>query len=211
MKLYLSSYRLGADTAGLMNLVEKPNARVAVIDNARDFSNDLERKANSLAFDMSQIRSLEYKPEHVDLRNYFSKPSQLVYDLEKFDMLWVTGGNAFILLKAMKQSGFSLVIDKLIKTNKVVYAGYSAAVCVISPTLDGAELVDDKDAKAVGYKDRILWNGYGLIDFYPIVHYKSDHPESESADKELEYIISKGRTYKTFRDGETLIINTNLV
>ena len=77
----------------------------------------------------------------------------------------------------------------------------------ISPSLDGVEFVDDKDAKANGYKDEIIWESYGLIDFYPIVHYKSDHPESELVDKELEYIKSKNIKYKTLRDGETIVIN----
>jgi len=209
MKLYLSSYKLGDDIEGLKKLVNKSAAKVAVIDNARDFSIDLERKASSLAFDIAQIRSLGYRPEHIDLRTYFSKPGQLVQDLERFDMLWVTGGNAFILLKAMKQSGFDQVVEALIKTNKLVYAGFSAALCVISPTLDGVELVDDVDVVADGYNSETIWDGYSLIDFYPIVHYKSEHPESHLMDKELEYIISKGRKYKTLRDGETLIIDSN--
>ncbi len=209
MKLYLSSYKLGDNTEGLKRLVNNSAARVAVIDNARDFSTDLDRKAKSLGADISQIRSLGYQPEHVDLRNYFSKPDQLVFDLEDFDMLWVTGGNAFILLKAMKASGFDQVVQKLIKTNKLVYAGFSAALCVIGETLDGTELVDDVNAKAEGYNDETIWQGLNLIDFYPIVHYKSDHPESHLMDKELEYIISKGRKYKTLRDGETLIIDSN--
>ena len=40
MKLYLSSYKVGSDPQGLKDLVGKPNAKVAVIDNALDFSTD---------------------------------------------------------------------------------------------------------------------------------------------------------------------------
>lgn len=69
-------------------------------------------------------------------------------------------------------------------------------------------MVDDKDAKAIGYDSEIFWDGYGLIDFYPIVHYKSDHHESELVDKELEYVKSKNRKFKTLRDGEAIIIDT---
>ena len=211
MKLYLSSYKLGDDIDGLKSLVGVPNASVAVISNARDSSKDEQRKAKSLEFDMSQMNSLGYSAEHIDLREYFAKPDQLVIDLAKFDMLWVTGGNAFILLKAMKQSGFDKVVEKLIMTNKIVYAGFSAALCVIGEDLDGTELVDDVNAIADGYNNETIWEGYGLIDFYPIVHYKSDHPESHLMDKELEYIISKGRKYKTLRDGETIIIDSDAV
>ncbi len=142
------------------------------------------------------------------MRDFFDDGSNLANTLSQFDAVWIVGGNSFILRKAMQQSGFDVVIEQLIKTGKLVYAGYSAALCVISPTLDGTQLVDDAYATADGYKDDIIWNGYGLVDFYPIVHYKSDHPESASVDIELEYIKSKNRKYRTLRDGETIIVNT---
>ncbi|MFO0920838.1 MAG: Type 1 glutamine amidotransferase-like domain-containing protein [Candidatus Saccharimonadales bacterium] len=207
MKLYLSSYKLGNHTAEFKDLVGKQNAKVAVIDNALDFSEDLERKRKSLESEFNDIKSLGFSPEHLDLREYFNDEDGLVNKLRDFDVVWVRGGNAFILMKAMKQSGFDKVIEKLIKTNKLVYSGYSAALCVISPTLDGVELVDDVNAKATGYKDEVILDGYELIDFYPIVHYKSDHPESELVEKELEYVKSKGRAYKTLQDGEVYIVN----
>ena len=208
MRLYLSSFRLGNETEKFKELVGKENARVAVIDNSRDCYSDDERRTKGLESEFEDLRSLGFAPEYVDLRDYFNDNNALFVKMQSFDVVWVLGGNSFILLKAMKQSGFDRVVDELIKTNKLVYSGYSAALCVISPTLDGVELVDDKDAKAEGYNDEIIWDGYGLIDFYPIVHYKSDHPESELVDKELEYVKSKNRKYKTLRDGENIIVNT---
>lgn len=207
MKLYLSSYKLGNHTDKFKELVGKQNAKVAVIDNALDFSDDLERKSKSLESELNDIRSLGFEPEHLDLREHFGNNDGLLKRLRNFDAVWVRGGNAFILMKAMEQSGFDRVIEELIKTNKLVYAGYSAALCVIGPTLDGAELVDDVNAKADGYKDEVIWKGYGLIDFYPIVHYKSDHPESGLVEKELEYVRSKNRAYKTLQDGDVYIVN----
>jgi dipeptidase E len=189
--------------------VNRADARIAVIDNARDYSTDLERKKQSLKNDLDDIRSLGFLPEHVDLRNYFNDNDALLEKLREFDAVWVLGGNSFILRKAMKLSGFDAVINELIRKNKLVYAGYSAALCVISLTMDGVELVDDIDATAEGYSTETIWDGYGLIDFYPIVHYKSDHPESKLVDKELEYVKSKNRKYKTLRDGDTIVIETD--
>ncbi len=209
MKLYLSSYRLGNDTEGFKKLVNKPGAKVAVIDNALDFSMDFDRKAQSLQNELKDMESLGFIPEHVDLREYFNDHDGLFEKMKQFDVVWIRGGNAFILLKAMKQSGFDKVIVELIRKNKLVYAGYSAALCVISPTMDGVELVDDVNAAAEGYSQEVIWDGYGLIDFYPIVHYKSDHPESKLVDKELEYVKSKNRKFKTLRDGDTIIIETD--
>ncbi len=208
MKLYLSSYKLGDDTEGFMSLVGKADAKVAVIDNSRDCYSDADRRAKGLKDEFDSLRLLGFKPDHIDLRDYFNNNDGLYEKLKRFDAVWVLGGNSFILMKAMRQSGFDRVVEELIKTNKLVYAGYSAALCVISPTLDGVELVDDVNAIAEGYDNKPIWDGYGLIDFYPIVHYKSDHPESELVDKELEYVKSKNRKYRTLRDGETIIIST---
>lgn len=208
MKLYLSSYRVGNDTAGLKKLVGKSGAKVAIIDNARDYSTDLERKAASLQNEFDDMSQLGFVAEHVDLRNYFGKTKELVEKLSTFDLVWVGGGNSFLLRKAMEQSGFDQVIEALIKTNKLVYAGYSAAIAVIAPSLEGVELVDDPNVEAEQYDPGTIWEGYGLIDFYPIVHYDSDHPESKLVDIELEHVKSKGIKYKTLRDGDTIIIDT---
>lgn len=208
MKLYLSSFRVGDDTEGLKKLIGKAGARVAVIVNALDSDDDLERKGSSLEYELESMRSLGFSPEHVDLREYFNTPGRLATDLAHFDALWVRGGNTFILRKAMEKSGFKEVIDKLIRTNKLVYAGYSAGIAVLAPSLRGVELVDDPDAEADGYDPDIIWEGYGLIDFYPIVHYDSDHPESHLVDKELAHITSLGIKYRALRDGDTIIIDT---
>ena len=37
-------------------------------------------------------------------------------------------------------------------------------------------------------------------------HYKSDHPESEDIDKEVEYCDKNNIPYKTLRDGEVMIL-----
>jgi dipeptidase E len=208
MKLYLSSFKVGNDTEGFKRLVNKVNARVAVIDNSRDYSTDLERKAISLQSELDAMTELGFAPQHLDLKDYFGKPGTLVEKLSSFDVVWVVGGNSFLLRKAMEQSGFAEVIERLIKTDKLVYAGYSAGICVLAPSLKGVELVDDPNVQAEGYDPGIIWEGYGLIDFYPIVHYDSDHPESHLVDVELEHIKSLGIKYKTLRDGDTIIVNS---
>lgn len=109
----------------------------------------------------------------------------------------------------MKQSGFDEVIEKLIKPGKLVYAGYSAAFCAVSPSLRGVELVDDVNVKADGYDDFEVWEGYGLIDFYPIVHFRSNHAESNDVEKEYQYIKSQSRKFETFKDGDVYVVDGN--
>lgn len=206
MKLYLSSYRLGNFGEELKVLVGKTRAKVAVISNAVDWSSDLKRVRDGINNEFDDMKSLGFEPTLLDLRNYFNRPG-LTECLINFDMVWVRGGNTFILMKAMKQSGFDEVIEKLIKPGKLVYAGYSAAFCAVSPSLKGVELVDDVNAKAEGYKDFDVWEGYGLVDFYPIVHFRSNHPESDDVEKEYEYVRHTGIKYKTFHDGDVYIVN----
>ena len=53
---------------------------------------------------------------------------------------------------------------------------------------------------------KVVWEGLGLIDFAFLPHYKSDHPESEDIDKEVEYCKKHNIPFKTLRDGEVIII-----
>lgn len=204
--MYLSSFRLGDFGDELKNLVGKPNAKVAVITNALDWSTDVERVKEGNQRELEDMKSLGFVPSLLDLRKYFHKPGLVEY-LKEFDLVWVRGGNTFLLVKAMKQSGFGSVIEELIKPGKLVYAGYSAAFCAVGPSLKGVELVDDVHVKAFGYDNSEVWEGFGLIDFYPIVHFRSDHPESDDVEKEYEYVKSLGSKLKTFKDGDVYIID----
>jgi dipeptidase E len=61
-------------------------------------------------------------PEELDLRKYFNNPEGLQKFLSKKSMVWVRGGSAFILNRAMIESGFSSVGVEMIKRSKIVYA-----------------------------------------------------------------------------------------
>lgn len=206
MKLYLSSYRLGNYTDELKELVGKPNAKVAVCVNALDATSDGVRNDVVLKREIEDMQSLGFAPEELDLRKYFDKPG-IVEKLEQYDLIWLSGGNVFLLAKAFRQSGFDEVFEKLIKTEKIVYAGYSAAFCVLNNSLKGVELVDDKDAQAEGYGSGEIWQGIGLIDFYPIVHFRSNHHESDAVEKEYEFVVNNNIPYKTFKDGDVYLVD----
>jgi len=206
MKLYLSSYRLGNYTNKLKELVGKPNAKVAVCVNALDSTPDEVRNGVVLKREIEDMQSLGFAPEELDLRKYFGKPG-IVEKLEQYDLIWLSGGNVFLLAKAFEQSGFGEVFEKLIKNEKIVYAGYSAAFCVLNDSLKGVELVDDKDAQAKGIEPGEIWQGIGLIDFYPIVHFRSNHHESDAVEKEYEFVVSNNIPHKTFKDGDVYLVD----
>ena len=127
--------------------------------------------------------------------------------MKDYDAIWLSGGNAFLLAKAFNQSGFDKVLEGQVKTGELVYSGYSAAFCALSPSLRGVEQVDDKDVVAEGYEAGEIWDGFGLIDFYPIVHFRSGHHEFEKKKKEYEYVCENKIEHKTFKDGDVYLVD----
>lgn len=206
MKLYLSSYRLGDKTKELVKMIGR-NKKAAIITNALDFSTDPERKKASVAREVKDLENLGFQPEVFDLRTYFNKPTNLNKDLSSYGFLWVIGGNSFILRKAMKLSGMDKWLIRQKGSTGFVYGGYSAGVCVLSPSLKGLEIVDDPNAKAKGYDKKTIWDGVGIINWAFAPHYRSDHPESEKVNKEVEYYIDNKILFKALCDGEVMIEN----
>ncbi len=206
MRLYLSSYRLGDHSEKLKELVGKPNAKVGVSVNACDNSDFEGRNGVMLARELKDMESLGFEAEELDLRNYFGKEG-LIEKLQEYELVWFSGGNTFLLIKAFRQSGFDKAVEQLVKTDKLVYAGYSAAFCALAKSLHGVELVDDPNAIAEGYAKETDWDGINLIDFYPIVHFRSNHHETELVEKEYGYVKANNIPFKTFRDGNVYIID----
>jgi len=205
MRLYLSSYKIGNSPDRLQKMVGK-NKKTAIICNALDVYNDLERRKESEQNEIRDLNALGFDAEIFDLRNYFNNNSSLKDDLSKYGLVWVRGGNSFVLRRAMKQSGFDKVIVDMLKNDEIVYGGYSAGVCVLAPSLIGLDLVDDKDTVPDKYGKEIIWDGLKIIDYSFAPHYKSDHPESEMVNKQVDYLIENKILFKALRDGEVIII-----
>lgn len=204
MKLYLSSYRIGNDPKKLMELFST-NKKATVIANAMDFLEESERE-KSVKQEIDDLVSLGLSAEELDLRNYFDKPKDLNSKLNTYGLVWVRGGNTFILRRAMAQSGFDKLLRKKNKDPNFIYAGYSAGACVISPSLYGVELVDNLHRIPNKYKARVIWDGIDIIDFFIVPHYRSNHPESAAVEKIVEYYTQKRMLFKTLRDGEAIVM-----
>jgi len=204
MKLYLSSYRLGDDPQVLVDMVGK-NKRAAVIPNALDNIEDKELIREKIRANMDELINLGFNPEVVDLKKYFGKHNELFGKMSEFGLIWVRGGNTFILRRAYKQSGFDKWLLSQKNNKELVYGGYSAGCCILSPTLKGLEIVDEPNIVSKGYSTDVIWDGLDLIDFIFVPHYKSDHPESVKVDETIRYYKKKGMIYKTVRDGEVIV------
>lgn len=206
MHLYLSSFKIGNETERLKSFF-KTNKRIGYISNALDSTkNDEIWKKNFTDEDMSQLRAIGLEPEVIDLRDYFQHKDKLPDILSSLAGVWVSGGNTFVLRQAYKLSGFDEILQmKHKEASDFVYGGYSAAGCVLSPSLKSYQVVDNPSALPYEENTEILWEGLGLIDFAFMPHFDSDHSESADINQEIAYCEKNGIAYKPLRDGEVLI------
>ena len=205
MKFYLSSYKLGGETERLATLFPE-NRKTAYISNAGDSFTNSERKRRWEESDIEDLSKLGLEVEHLDLREYFGKRDKLRTKTSEFGVIWVSGGNLFVLRQAFRLSGFDEIVNELARRRDILYGGYSAGVCVLAPTLRGIDIMDDLSAKPYGEQYETIWNGLGLINYSIVPHYKSDHPESEAASRVVEFMVENKMPFKALRDGEVIII-----
>lgn len=202
MQLYLSSYRIGnmgtilAEMVGSRSIALIPNALDATVEDARQAVIDRT---------VCDLQAIGLDAFIVDLRDYFHPGAMLSERLAGFRAMFVTGGNVFVLRRAMAQSG----LDDILLSNRqdagFLYAGYSAGSCVCSPRLDALALVDDPYVAPIGYDPKPIWEGLALIPFVFVPHFRSDHPESDQVETLVSYCKDHNVLYRAYRDGEVLV------
>jgi dipeptidase E len=203
MKFYLSSFKIGNDPNQLKSLLPE-NPKAVNISNGLDFAKPESQKKHQ-DWDLRELNEIGISAEQLDLRKYFGKQAELRSKLQGVDLIYVSGGNVYDLRIAMRLSGFDEILKEFVGANKV-YGGYSAAVCVLSPTLKGYHVVDNPDLKTYGDHETI-WEGIGLIDWQFAPHFDSDHSESDDINKEIAYYEDHDMKYKALRDGEVIILD----
>ena len=118
------------------------------------------------------------------------------------------GGNIFTLRLAMKYGGFDNYLKEISNNDKYLYAGYSAGICVLGPRLNGLDIVDEPINPY--NNEEPIFEGIDIIDFVPVPHYKSEHPESKLVDEVVELFGEKEIRYKALKDGDVIIMNKEL-
>lgn len=206
MRLYLSSYRMGDRAGALLALLGRAQ-RAAIVSNALDNTSPRARDIyREEVYDpRAELGSLGISAVDLDLRKYFGRQESLAADLARYDLVWVIGGNVFTLRRAMKQSGFDIVIGEMLVRDEIVYGGFSAGAVVAGPSLEGFELMDDPDELPAGYAPGPVLKGLGLIDFAPVPHFRSQHPESGAAERTVRYLAARRRPFRALHDGEVIV------
>lgn len=178
MRLFLASQDFGNHADRLSEMVGK-NRKALVITNARDYKED---KGLDVKRKLFKQNNLDF--QELDLRNYFGKSDELRSFIDDYQpgLVVLTGGNMFLLRRALYQSGFDEILKKDIRNNKYVLAGYSAGSIVVGPDLHGFKQLDNPYLVLPGYQEEIVWDGLGLIDILVLPHADSPKYSQKIAD-----------------------------
>lgn len=204
MRLFLASESPEGHTEELVGLVGE-NKRMIIVENAKDDWSPADRIAK-VAEHKAEFQALGFEAEEVDLRNYFGNKEELKDRLAGFGLVWLAGGNTFILRRALAYSGLDEILVELLKEDKIVYGGSSAGSIIPTPSLHGTEMGDDPGSTPEGYKRELVWDGLNLVPFYIVPHYQSDWFGAE-AEKMEEYMKKNNLPYRTLKDGQAIVID----
>lgn len=207
MNLYLSSYRIGEHETALKSMAS-PGV-FALVPNALDSLGDPGVKESVIGRSVTDLERLGFLVTVFDLRTYFGRVEALGEALRDYRNVFVTGGNVFVLRRAMAQSGFDEFVRSRIGDRSFLYTGYSAGSCVCSPTLYGLDCVDDPNIVPGGYETPSLYRGLSLIPFTFVPHFDSNHPESPQIEEVIDYCTRHRIPYRAYRDGEVFIDRDN--
>ena len=208
MRLYLSSFRLGDHPEELRALAGDRGGRAAVIANAIDDTPGDVRRVGVL-LELTALAKLGFEPAELDLRDYFGEPERLRTDLAGVQLAWLRGGNVFLLRYALRRSGGDDVLRALLDEDALVYGGYSAGSCVLSPSLRGLEIVDDANAVQRLYGAPPVWAGLGLLDRAFVPHWRTPgHPETDGIELVVQRYRAEGIAFRALRDGQALVVSS---
>jgi dipeptidase E len=196
VRLYLSSFRLGDHPERLCELAGS-GRRVAVIANALDtLPADVRR--TGVDREIADLRDLGFDAREADLRI-----PDVNRVLHAVDVIWVRGGNVFVLRRALADSRVDRGLVTMIERDEVVYAGYSAGACVLAPDLNGLEKVDDDTVV-----EQPVRGGLAILDRPVVPHIDSPgHPETHMCDRLSAAFRRAGQDHWALRDGDVLLVH----
>lgn len=212
MRLYLSSFRLGAEPERLRALA-RTDRPVAVIANACDAAPSEEARSAVVRSELDDLAGIGLSGIEVDLRAHVGDPDGLAAALGEAEIAWLRGGNTFVLRHALAASGADDVFRTLLAEDRIVYAGYSAGPCCLAPSLRGLELCDPvDDLRRLHPSAEVPWDGLGVLDRAFLPHLDSPgHPETDAMGEVARRYDEQGVPYWALRDGQALVVDGDRV
>lgn len=176
MRLYLSSNYVPTPDDFFQLIGKAPgDVRLAIIPHGRDCY--IERiRQHYIDKVVRYFQELDIQDcEVLDLRTYPDDASdELQTILARYDVVWASGGNAFMLLYELRRTGCDTAIHNLLENDMLVYGGESAGQIVAGPSMRGFELMDKP-----AFAEAVHWDGMALVDRYIIPH--ADDPRYQTA------------------------------
>lgn len=209
MRLYLASHNLGPYTDELLKLVGE-GRKALFIENARDYY-PAEKRANDLKEKLAMISELGFEVEELNLRNYFGRPAELRKFIGSYgpDLIYVSGGNVFLLATAFRLSGFDEILREDLAADRYVYGGFSAGTMAICKTLrfyGHGHLIPDVVPEIYGVD--AVFDGVGLVDYQIVPH--ADVPKhAEATAKYIRSIEGAGLKALPLNQEAVIIIDKN--
>lgn len=126
-------------------------------------------------------------------------PSEYVLeDLEKFDAIYIGGGNTWSLLQELKESGFSELLISYIENGSIVYGGSAGAIIL------GKRIDTHDDENKINSKD---FNGFNRLGNYSV----TCHFKTEDSDRFKQWSTDNGYPIICLPEETGLIVDDNLV
>lgn len=209
MRLLLSSQALPPARCPAVLAPRSAPARAGLVLNALDElgsgrGGDLDREVRTW-------ESFGYTCEELDLREYFADRAGLDARLATLDLVWVFGGNTFVLARAIGRSGFADLMREHLRRPEFGYGGYSAGACVAGPDLRGIELMDDPHVLPDGYSPSMRPRCLELVPFRIVPHWRCGDPPSADAERADRFLTEAGLEHRCLRDGEFLAVVNGVV
>ena len=199
MKLYLSSYRIPTPDDLIALLGRGPGqTRMAVIPNAQDYYAERVRiiKIRDVTDYLETLGFFDNTV--VDLRDY-KNPEILKIELQKYDLIWVMGGNTFCLSYEIHRSGMDKIIKEVLGGD-IVYGGESAGALIAGNSLKGVEFADEPE-----FAEQIIWETLNLIPHFVLPH--SDNQVFAEAIQKARELHENDPGIIELADNQALVVN----
>jgi dipeptidase E len=194
MRLYLSSFRVGSYPQRLLQLLGG-GRRTALISNALDGVPEQTRR-EVLARDVGDLEALGLDVTPVDVRS-----TNAVHQLAGYDLVWVRGGNSFVLRKAFADTGADSTLTGLLRGDALVYGGFSAGGCILAPEIGFLQAVDD-----ITVVKKPVTTGLGLLD-RPLVPHVASPGHPETCTEVSAELNRRGQDHWALSDGDVLVVD----
>lgn len=114
------------------------------------------------------------------------------------NILVISGGNPFTLLRNLRRSGLDKAIREFVEKPEFVLSGFSAGAMVLTPTIK-TTTVKDRNKNLAGIKDL---TGLGIVDFEVFAHHSNEWKKAIR-----EYEKSTQNKVKKLTDDDYLVID----